>query len=101
MSDKKEFEIFRLRDLKLFPKSDVDKYCIAGYMFCHEQKQTKIEKLQADLALAREAINTTWRFIGAYKNENKVPLRQALQSAEYHLEKADLIFNELDKKDNE
>ena len=43
---------------------------------------------------AKEAINTTWRFIGAYKKENHVPIEGALKSAEYHLKEADYLFDD-------
>lgn len=47
------------------------------------------EKLKKD---TKEAVNTTWRFIGAYKKENDVPIKLALKSAEYHLKQIDYIF---------
>ncbi len=47
------------------------------------------EKLKKD---AKEAVNTTWRFIGAFKRENSVPVSLALKSAEYHLRQIDYIF---------
>lgn len=43
---------------------------------------------------AKEAVNTTWRFIGAFKGENDVPIEQALEIAEYHLKQIDYIFEE-------
>ena len=55
-----------------------------------EQVEEELNKVKKD---GREAINTTWRFIGAYKKENAVSLDGALKSAEYHLRKADYIFD--------
>jgi hypothetical protein len=56
-----------------------------------QKLETELEKVKED---CREAINTTWRFIGAYKKENYVPIKGALKSAEYHLKQADYIFEE-------
>lgn len=53
--------------------------------------ETELEKVKKD---SREAVSTTWRFIGAYKKENAVPIKGALKSAEYHLRKVDYIFDE-------
>ena len=58
----------------------------------------KIEKLKKD---AKEVLSTVWRFIGAFKKENSVPIRLALRSAEYHLKKLDYVFDEEIKEQGE
>lgn len=49
------------------------------------------EKLKKD---AKEAVNTTWRFINAYENKNDVPVKLALRTAKYHLKQIDYIFED-------
>ena len=56
-----------------------------------EDLNKEIKTLKRD---AREAVSTTWRFIGAYKKENSVPIKNALKSAEFHLSNIDYIFKD-------
>jgi len=42
----------------------------------------------------REAINTTWRFIGVYEGKIDIPIKLALKSAKFHLTNADHIFED-------
>lgn len=62
---------------------------------CWDYQQERVDKTREDV---REAVNTTWRFIGAYKKENKVPINLALESAEFHLKNVDYIFSDEDKE---
>ena len=56
-----------------------------------EKLGTELEKVKED---AREAVNTSWRFINAYEKKNDVPIYGALKSAKFHLKNVDYIFSE-------
>ena len=60
----------------------------------------RVKMLQGELddlkKETKEIISTTWRFIGAYRKENAVPISMALRSCEYHLRQLDHLFEEKD-----
>jgi len=65
--------------------------------FIWTQLKEKTDKMLKDTKKikkdAKSVVSTTWRFIGAYKEENEVPIKPALQQLEYHLKKIDYIFD--------
>ncbi len=56
-----------------------------------DQLKKENEKLREN---AKNAVNTTWRFINSYEKNNGVSTVLALKSAKYHLRKIDYIFEE-------